>query len=430
MRQTLLALALGVMVAGCQSPRPVQTVLAVDGRSNANVSLASTGDFVVATWSASVPDGPTDIYAAVSHDAGQTFSEPVQLTSTPGDAQVNGEQPPRVALSGDGAAPAIAVVWTAKGESGTTLRTVRSTDGGRTFSASSLVPDTDAPGNRGWEAIGSGPGDRFFTVWLDHRKLAAPQESTLAGAHHHVHGATTETSAPAPASDGVAMAQLSQLFVAPLDGSASAQAITGGVCYCCKTAIGASGNRLYLAWRHVYDGNMRDIAFTASSDGGRTFSTPVRVSEDQWQINGCPDDGPSMAIDGKGRVHLVWPTLVSRDGQPVKALFHAVSPDGRTFEPREPIPTEGQANHPQLTVNTNGDLVVAWDESGGGSRHIVAAIGTLDGRGHPTFTRVEQDSPQVGSYPVVVPSSEGALMAWTTVPAAGEQSVIRLVRVE
>src|SRR5205085_10437805 len=107
----------------------------------------------------------------------------------------------------------------------------------------------------------------------------------------------------------VAMAQLSQLYVAPLDGSIAPIAVTGGVCYCCKTAIAASGTTsLYVAWRHVYPGNMRDIAFAASRDGGRTFSPPIRVSEDKWQLDGCPDDGPSMAVDTRRQIHGVWPS--------------------------------------------------------------------------------------------------------------------------
>src|ERR1700710_3157521 len=85
-----------------------------------------------------------------------------------------------------------------------------------------------------------------------------------------------------------------------------------GVCYCCKTSLvtGDDGS-LYAAWRHVYPGNIRDIAFTVSRDSGRTFADPVRVSDDRWVLDGCPENGPAMAIDGRNRVHIVWPTLVS-----------------------------------------------------------------------------------------------------------------------
>jgi hypothetical protein len=401
--------------------------LAVAGRANANVSMAASGPFVAAVWSASTAAGDTDIYAAVSRDAGATFSAPVRVNSTPGDARVNGEQPPRLALNArEGATPGIAVVWTSKGTAGTTLLSSRSDDGGRTFSRSTVVPGSDAPGNRGWEAVGVGPGGHVFAAWLDHRKLAPPQDMKMTAEHHHDAAAAGATAPPA---DGVAMAQLSQLFVSTLDGAIAPQGVTGGVCYCCKTAVVAGpGNSLYLAWRHVYAGNMRDIAFSASRDGGKTFAPPVRVSEDKWQLEGCPDDGPSMAVDAKGTAHIVWPTVVTENGAPVKTLFHAMSGDGRSFSPRVRIPTRGMANHPQLAIDSSGTLAVTWDESGTGARTLALATGRRDGSGRVTFVR--SSSPQeVGTYPVIVSSGPGEwLRAWTAGPPTSSQVRIGTVQ--
>ena len=398
--------------------------LAVAGRANAHVSLASDGSFVVAVWAASAPAGNTDIFSATSRDSGNTFSAPARVNSTPGDARVNGEQPARVAVKPrPGQAPEIAVVWTTKGSAGTKLLSATSLDGGRIFSKSALVPGTDAPGNRGWEALGVGPGGRFVSVWLDHRRLVQPQQTAMAGEHHHEGGVTMPAKSAAPA-DGVAMAELSQLYVAPLDGSIAPQAVTGGVCYCCKTAIAAGpANSLYLAWRHVYANNMRDIAFTVSRDGGKTFAAPVRVSEDKWQIEGCPDDGPAMVVDRQGAVHVIWPSVVTERGGPVKALFHATTRDGRTFSPRERLPTQGQANHPQLAIDAAGVLAASWDESGSGSRLLASAIGRPDGSGRVRFTR-SSGAGDVGTYPYLVPVPGAWLRAWTA--GAPDRSQIRL----
>jgi hypothetical protein len=66
------------------------------------------------------------------------------------------------------------------------------------------------------------------------------------------------------------------------------------------------------------------MALTVSRDGGRTFSEPARVSEDRWAINGCPDDGPALAVDKTGVAHLVWPTVI--DGpQPEGGIFYATT---------------------------------------------------------------------------------------------------------
>jgi hypothetical protein len=398
--------------------------LSVSGRGNANVSMAADGMFVVAVWSASPPEGSADIFSAVSVDGGVTFGTPVRVNSTAGEVSVNGEQPPRVTLvAREHAQPEIAVVWTAKGANGTRLLTARSTDDGRTFTAATVIAGGDAAGNRGWEAIAAAPDGHVFAAWLDHRKLATPQDAAVSMQHHHGDAAADGTAAPM---DGVVMAQLSQLYVSAIDVPESVRAVTGGVCYCCKTAMVVSGESIYLAWRHVYPGNMRDIAFSASRDGGQTFSAPVRISEDQWQLDGCPDDGPSMGVDPEGRIHVVWPTLVQESGHPVKALFHAVSVDGHAFGPRTRLPTEGQANHPQLATTADGRLLVVWDESGSGSRHLAVAGATIDRDGRVTFTRDEAWSSRQATYPYVVRAGERLLMAWTE--GAGSDAVIRVAR--
>ena len=138
--------------------------------------------------------------------------------------------------------------------------------------------------------------------------------------------------------------------IAP-DGRVSESLIATGVCFCCKTAVAVdSRGAVYAAWRHIFPGSMRDIAFAKSADG-RRFEPLVRISEDKWELNGCPEDGPSIAVDQSGVIHIVWATLIS-DGELQKALFYATSRDGKTFSPRARIPTSGVTNpgHPHLTL--------------------------------------------------------------------------------
>ena len=55
-----------------------------------------------------------------------------------------------------------------------------------------------------------------------------------------------------------------------------------------------------------FPGGVRDIAVAHSTDAGRTFGAPVRVSADNWKIDACPDDGPAMAIERDGAIRR-WP---------------------------------------------------------------------------------------------------------------------------
>ena len=195
------------------------------------------GRFVAVVWGAAAPDGATDLYAAVSRDSGQTFGSPLLVNDAVSTASVAAEQPPRVALiPRAGSQPAIVVVWTSKAPAGTRLLTARSDDGGRSFSRASPVPGSEAVGNRGWESTTTDGRGRVVTVWLDHRELARPSDGAASSRppQQHQHGA-----ADGRQTDGAARAQLSKLFVARMDGSGSARALTGGVCYCCKTTVAA-----------------------------------------------------------------------------------------------------------------------------------------------------------------------------------------------
>jgi len=391
--------------------------LALADRTNANVSLAADGTVVAAVWAASQQSGSTDIYAAVSRDGGVMFGQPVRVNARAGDAHVNGEQPPRIALRRRPTQlPEIVVVWTSKNDRGGTIVSARSGDGGRTFGPTAVIAGGEGPGNRGWENIAIDSVGHVHAVWLDHRELAKSASMTHM-AEHHVEPAESKK-------DAVATAQLSKLYSATLDDNSSSHPITGGVCYCCKTAIAVGAqNDIYLAWRHVYPQNVRDMAFTESHDGGRTFSAPIRISEDKWQIEGCPEDGPALAVDARRQIHVVWPTLVN-DGpnaQPTIGIFYA-SNNGHGFVQRQRVSTEGVPHHPQIAV-ARESIYLAWDELGNGRRQVVVAHRPLSAAADAKWSREVVSGDVPGTYPSIVPTGAGIVVAWTS---NAPNSVIRL----
>jgi hypothetical protein len=407
----LLSLALGAADIG------------VKDRANANPSIAASGQFVTIAWTAATKDGATDVFVATSRDGGRLFGAPAAVT-TGGGASASGEQPPRVALvPRDGREPAIVVVWTAKGSSGTRLLSARSEDGGKSFAAPANVPGSDAAGNRGWESIATNRDGGVVALWLDHRETATGKSAGAAMDHaEHQHLAANQDKA-----DGVARAQLSKLFFAKLGQPDSAHAIAAGVCYCCKTSIATdAAGGIYAVWRHVYDGNVRDIAFTMSTDGGRTFGAPVRVSTDNWVLDGCPENGPALVVDAGKQIHVAWPTLVpasSPSSEPTMSLFYASSSDGRRFTARLPIPTDGFPRHPQIALGPRGDVIVAWDERTAGNSRVVVARATRDATGHARFARQVIGDNASASYPVIATAGDATIVVWTT-----DRGVIRIDR--
>lgn len=390
----------------------------VPGRANATPSIAAAGRFVAVAWGASA-SGKADVFVAVSRDGGTTFGAAVQVNTVPGEARLNGEMPPRVALgsSTGSSLPEIVVLWTARGAA-TEIKTARSRDGGRTFGKPTSLQVAGAAGDRGWPSLALDRSGRLHAIWLDHRGLAAAR-AARGGASGHKPGAPH---------DGVAMAQNSSLYHASITGSSATEhEITKGVCYCCKTALAAGADgTLFAAWRHVYPGSFRDMAFATSRDGGRSFSAPVRVSEDGWAIDACPDDGPAMAVDASGAVHLAWPTVVGGDN-PRGAIFYSTMPrDGQPFTKRQQVGTLGgpKPSHPQIVVDSRRRVFVAWDELANGRQTAAVREVRADATGATSFGPiVTLSSSESGSYPALAAAGNRVLAAWAT---GGDRSRVQV----
>ena len=143
-------------------------------------------------------------------------------------------------------------------------------------------------------------------------------------------------------------------------------------------------------------------------------------------LKGCPDDGPAMDVDAGGRLHVVWPTVVTDQGAGQKVLFYASSVDGRAFTVRTRLPVEGQANHPQIAIARDGTLMLAWDEVQGSERRIVVARSEGDGSSAgPVFRRDRSAGDHVGVYPAIALTPTTSIVAWTS--GAPAESSIRVL---
>ena len=396
----LIRLAAGLSLLSGAPSLVAQQPIALDiaGRSSANPSVTARGEFVAVSWSAAA-SGAMDVFLAVSHDGGRRFGAPVQVNTVAGQARVSGEMPPRVALVPRTGAkePDVVVVWTVKTGNDWQLLQARSTDGGAHFGAASTVTGSEAPGARGWQAVDVDAQGKVHVLWLDHRDAAAAPMT-----HQH------DANAPKP--DPTERAKLSRLYYATLGGSA--RSVTSSVCYCCKTALVHEGAWTFAAWRQVYPGSIRDIAFSATRDGGRTFTAPVKISDDRWQIDGCPDNGPTLAVDAKQQVHAVWPTVEAGSDASALVLFYARSSNATTakaptFTPRRKLPTAGLASHPSVVMGPGDRPLIVWDEVVEGQRRLAAASLVGD-----RFAPLTIPGSGARFYPAVAAVPGGAVVAW------------------
>ncbi len=191
--------------------------------------------------------------------------------------------------------------------------------------------------------------------------------------------------------------------------------VTPIACECCPTAaaITADGPVVVFRGRAEPTGakaqdvdptraTVRDIQISRLKNG--RWTAPQPVHQDNWIINGCPDNGP--AIDAEGRdVVVAWWTAAHN--QP--SVFVAFSSDaGAHFGP--PIRVDRTRGEGQVTVAWNAaakEAVIGWLED----HQTWARLVSQDGRaGQPLSLG---PSPSHARLPSWIAGPQGILVGWT-----------------
>lgn len=291
-----------------------------------------------------------DVWLAHFDGEGQRLGEPVRVNPNAGAATAWRGDPPTVAVAAEGT---VYVGWTARDESAphaSILYVSASRDGGRGFDAPSKVNDDAKPGVHGMHSLAVSGDGRVYAAWLDERDIE-PKKADPAKAPSHMHTESNRVVYFASSTDG------GRTF-------SPNRRVAGEVCPCCKTslAVGEDG-RVYVGWRQVLAGNLRHIAVAKSDDGGQTFASPSIVSDDRWEIPGCPVSGPALATGAGGRLHVLWYTA-GEAGRP--GLYWSESRDGgATFSPRRLLAETNGRGTPSLVQGAGDDLSAVWEGAEG-----------------------------------------------------------------
>ena len=290
-----------------------------------------------------------DVWLAHFDGDGRQLGPPARVNPNAGEATAWRGDPPTVAVGPDGA---VYVGWTARDDAAphaSTLYLSASRDGGQSFAPPSKVNDDAKPGVHGMHSLAVAGDGRVYVAWLDERNIEAPKPAEGGPADKH-----SEANR--------------ELFIAvSRDGGRTFspnQRVAGEVCPCCKTSLAVGeGGRVYVAWRQVLPGNFRHVAVASSADGGRSFSQPTIVSDDRWELQGCPVSGPALAAVGDGTLHVLWYTAgeVGRPG-----LYWSESRDGgATFSARRLLAETTGRGTPSLVRGEGGRLSAVWEGADG-----------------------------------------------------------------
>ncbi|MNK03626.1 hypothetical protein D3C87_214760 [compost metagenome] len=208
-----------------------------------------------------------------------------------------------------------------------------------------------------------------------------------------------------------------------------------GTCECCRTDLLSDKNgNLHLAYRSIIFPNalsgkqVRDMVYKLSKDNGQTFTPAKLISNDNWEIEGCPHSGPSLAV-ANHTLRAVWFTAGGSSG------LYGTSAVDSGFRRRNLITASGR--HPQMVALTDGKTAMVCEEveemehetmkmdhsKGGMMKHGPAGMSKIILRilkdEIPEKTIALTDGMQADNHAVLTTVNNGLLVAWVREGAKG-----------
>jgi hypothetical protein len=170
------------------------------------------------------------------------------------------------------------------------------------------------------------------------------------------------------------------------------------VCECCSTSAAETSEGVIVAFRNRSAAEVRDIYVSRFADG--RWSAPAIVHADDWMINACPINGPSVSARGRDVV-VAWFMAKNDQGRAFLAFSHDA---GRTFGAPVRVDDTGSLGRLGVQLLDDGSAAVIWIErtnqrsqlrtriiSPAGVRSAPVIVADTEGTRYPRLARLRDE---------------------------------------
>ncbi len=317
---------------------------------------------------------------------------------------------------------------------------------------------SDAP------SITATPNGRLYTHWLEKNKLNVPYAYDIQlaysddGLNWHAMGTASVEQAPhnesydgflsfLPTGDNTRAFWISArslpggkgekesrkkmtLQTALLDQNVQQnQMLDGDICSCCNTTTIQAATGPIIFYRNHTSDEIRDIYYVRLADG--LWSEPTAVHHDNWEINGCPVNGPKAVTNGE-LIAVAWFTAAT--GKPQVKLSWS-SDDGKRFITPIDIDTlspSGPTGQIGLVMTADGQAIISWIGNTGLGKHAAIFLRQLDASGAttPYFKVAHVDPGRATGIPQLALLNDQLFVSWTVVSQKQKKIVMVKIPIE
>ncbi|WOJ92861.1 hypothetical protein R0135_13850 [Congregibacter variabilis] len=192
-------------------------------------------------------------------------------------------------------------------------------------------------------------------------------------------------------------------------------------CDCCQTSAAMTEAGPVVVYRDRSPEERRDIAIVRMIN--ESWTAPALVHKDDWQVMGCPVNGPAVAARDN-LVAVAW--FTAKDDLPTVKL--ALSSDsGATFSPPSRVAGPDTNGRVDVEILVNGQVVVSWMDTQTAEAKIMLS------RFKPTGQLIDGIEVAVSSasrrsgFPVIESVDNTVYVSWTDV---SDTPRVRVARVD
>jgi hypothetical protein len=177
------------------------------------------------------------------------------------------------------------------------IKVTASADGGQTWMKPFALNDDGKEAEHGFTSFVPYK-ENFFVSWLDGRNTILME---MDGHHHDSH--------PSMSLRGAILSNKGEKL--------KEWELDNKTCDCCNTSSAITIQGPVVVYRDRSDKELRDISIVRLVNG--TWTPPQIIYEDNWEINGCPVNGPRVIAQDKN-VAVAWFSMPNQEAQ-VKVVF-------------------------------------------------------------------------------------------------------------
>lgn len=192
------------------------------------------------------------------------------------------------------------------------------------------------------------------------------------------------------------------------------------VCDCCQTSTTLTSSGPIVVYRDRSDKEIRDIAYTRYMNG--SWTTPEKIADDQWQINGCPVNGPQITSSGNN-IAVAW--FSAKDNSP--GVYLATSGNGgNSFSKPLVVDNENAIGRVDVVIDENKNIWVSYISTN--NKDAVLKVAQFNNNGEVlTQTSIASfESSRKSGFPQMEIYNGDLYFAWTSAQDPSGITVKRL----